>query len=264
MNYTGRNIWITGASSGIGKAVAIEISRAKAHLILSGRNIEALDDTAALCANNGSSTKLVPFDLADETSITDAAKAVLSEGIVPDCLYQFGGISQRSVVNETPLKNDRKIFEVNFFGTIALTKVLLPAMISNGGGHIAVTSSVVGKFGFPYRSAYSASKHALHGFFESLRAENSKDNIRVSVIIPGRIRTAISLNAIGKDGTSHGKMDEGQSKGMAPEKGAEIICRKLKNESKEILVGGKEVIMVYIRRFIPALYYYLSTKVKPL
>lgn len=264
MNFSGRNIWITGASSGIGKAVAIEISRAKAHLILSGRNTEALEDTATQCKKNGSSTQLVPFDLANEPSIIDAVRSVLSEEIIPDCLYQFGGISQRSVVNETPLNIDRKIFEVNFFGTVALTKAILPAMIINGGGHIAITSSIVGKFGFPYRSAYSASKHALHGFFESLRAENSKDNIRVSLIIPGRIHTAISINAIDKNGTSHGRMDEGQAKGMAAEKGAEIICRKLKNESKEILVGGREVIMVYIRKCIPALYYYLSTKVKPL
>jgi dehydrogenase/reductase SDR family member 7B len=137
-------------------------------------------------------------------------------------------------------------------------------MISNGGGHIAVTSSVVGKFGFPYRSAYSASKHALHGFFESLRAENTNKNIRVSIIVPGRIRTAISVNAINSRGTTHGKMDEAQSKGMSAERSASIICRKLKKEKKEILVGGKELLMVHIRRFIPQLYYFLSAKLKPL
>jgi short-subunit dehydrogenase len=137
-------------------------------------------------------------------------------------------------------------------------------MIENGGGQIAVTSSIVGKFGFPYRSAYSASKHALHGFFESLRAENKKNKISVSIIIPGRIKTNISVNALEKDGTAHGKMDEGQDKGKSAEATAKIICRKLKKERKEILVGGLDLMMVHIRRFFPRLYYYMSSRVKPL
>ena len=186
------------------------------------------------------------------------------EDVKVDCLLNFGGISQRSFVSETPLFVDRKIFEVNYFGTIVLTKAILPSMIKNGGGQIAVTSSIVGKFGFPYRSSYSASKHALHGFFESLRAENIKNNIRVSVIIPGRIKTNISLNAIDKDGNKHSKMDEGQDIGKSVTQSAKVICKKLQREKKEILVGGKELLMVHIRRFLPSLYYYLAPRVKPL
>lgn len=264
MNFAGKYIWVTGATSGIGKEVAVELSKAGAHMILSARNETSLEDTASICKEMGSSVLIVPFDLAAEEKVVGAAQEVLSQGIVPDCLLHFGGISQRSLTYETPLEVDRKIFEVNFFGTVALTKALLPAMIENGGGLIAVTSSVVGKFGFPYRSAYSASKHALHGFFESLRAENSSKNIRVSVIIPGRIRTAISVNALKKDGTTHGQMDEVLAQGMAPEKCARIIVRKLRKEHKEILVGGSEIFMVYIRRYIPRLYYFLASKLKPL
>lgn len=264
MQFSKKNIWITGASSGIGKAVALEISREGARLILSGRNEKALKEVARQCEKNGSTALVIPFDLGDETSVQEAAQKVLSENTRLDALYQFGGISQRSFVSETPLFVDRKIFEVNYFGTIALAKAVLPRMIKNGGGHIAVTSSIVGKFGFPYRSSYSASKQALHGFFESLRAENTGNNIRVSVIIPGRIKTNISVNAIDNKGKAHAKMDEGQDKGMAADATAKVICRKLKREKKEILVGGKEVIMVYIRRFFPSLYYYLSSKVKPL
>jgi len=264
MNFKGKTIWITGASSGIGKAVAIEISKDKAHLILSGRNEKALHEVAEVCLKNGSTAETFVFDLGDEASVNSAAQIVLSKTAQIDALYHFGGISQRSFVSETPLFVDRKIFEVNYFGTIALTKAVLPQMIKNGGGHIAVTSSIVGKFGFPYRSSYSASKHALHGFFESLQAENVNNNIRVSVIIPGRIKTNISVNAIDKDGKNHSKLDEGQDKGMSAEKSAEIICKKLKKEKKEILVGGKEVIMVHIRRFLPTLYYKLASKVKPL
>ena len=137
-------------------------------------------------------------------------------------------------------------------------------MIHNGGGQIGVTTSIVGKFGFPYRSSYAASKHALHGFFESLRAENISNKVMVSMIIPGRIKTNISVNALDKDGNIHNKMDEGQDKGMSVEKTARIIVKQLEKEKKEILVGGSELIMVHIRRFFPRLYYYLSTKVEPL
>lgn len=264
MDFIGKTIWITGASSGIGKAVAIELSVNSTHLILSGRKEEALNKVATICQENGSSVKVVPFDLSDEKSIEQAAKSVLDAETKVDCLFHFGGISQRSFVSETPLFVDRKIFEVNFFGTIALTKAVLPSMIKNGGGQIAVTSSIVGKFGFPYRSSYSASKHALHGFFESLRAENIKNNIRVSIIIPGRIKTNISVNAIDKEGNNHSKMDEGQDYGKSVDATAKVICKKLQREKKEILVGGKELLMVYIRRFLPSLYYYLASRVKPL
>ncbi len=263
-SFTNKTIWITGASSGIGKATALEISKEKAHLILSGRNESALLEIAADCKKNGSSVEIVPFDLGDENSVNSAAQTVLSKTGKIDALYQFGGISQRSFVSETPLFVDRKIFEVNYFGTIALAKAVLPVMIKNGGGHMAVTSSIVGKFGFPYRSSYAATKHALHGFFESLRAENVSNNIRVSVIIPGRIKTNISVNALNKDGQTHAKMDEGQDNGLSAEKSAKIICRRLKKEKKEILVGGNEVIMVHIRRFLPRLYYKMASKVKPL
>ncbi len=264
MDFTGKTIWITGASSGIGKAVAREISKNKAHLILSGRKEKALLEVAKFCEENGSITTIIPFDLNNSKSVESAGKEVLDEFPRIDCLYHFGGISQRSFVSETPLFVDRKIFEVNYFGTIALTKVVLPSMIRNGGGQIAVTSSIVGKFGFPYRSSYSASKHALHGFFESLRAENADNNVRVSIIIPGRIKTNISVNAINKEGKAHSKMDKGQDTGMSAEQSAKIICKKLKRERKEILFGGRETIMVHIRRFWPGFFYYMSSRVKPL
>jgi len=264
MDFTGKIVWITGASSGIGKGVAIELSNKKLHLILSGRKENALNEVAEICQNNGSTTRVVPFDLGDEISIVEAAKNVLEKEKIIHGLYHFGGISQRSFVSETPLSVDRKIFEVNFFGTIALTKAVLPQMIKNGGGQIGVTTSIVGKFGFPYRSSYSATKQALHGFFESLRAENTSNNIKVSMIIPGRIQTNISVNALDKEGNAHNKMDTGQDQGKSVSTTAKIIVKKLQRERKEILVGGSELIMVHIRRFFPRLYYYLSSRVKPL
>jgi dehydrogenase/reductase SDR family member 7B len=263
MRFDGKTIWITGASSGIGRAVALQLSKENTHLILSDINETGLKEVAVACEKNKCTTLVVPMDLSIEKSVEAAAHSVLDKRLKIDCLYQFAGISQRSLVSETPLFIDRKIFEINFFGAIALTKAILPEMIKNGGGQLAVTSSLVGKFGFPYRSSYSATKHALHGFFESLRSENKQHNIKVSIFIPGRVRTNISLNAITKDGSSHGKMDEGQDTGITPEKAAEIIFRGLKKEKKEILVGGKELIMIHIRRFLPRLYYYLSSRIKP-
>jgi short-subunit dehydrogenase len=264
MKFTGKTLWITGASSGIGRAVAIELSLKKCHLILSARKKEALEEVATICNSNGSTTSIVPFDLGDSDAMTRAVHTVLDIETAIDGLYHFGGISQRSYTNETPIDVDRKIFDINFFGTVELTKKILPSLIANGGGQIGVTSSIVGKFGFPYRSSYAATKHALHGFFESLRAENVSNNILVSMIIPGRIKTNISMNALDMDGNAHNKMDEGQDKGLSVEKTARIIVKKLEKEKKEILVGGNELIMVHIRRFFPGLYYYLSTKVQPL
>lgn len=264
MNFTEKTIWITGASSGIGKAVALKLSKENTKLILSDIDEKGLREVSDLCQANNSTTYLVPIDLSDEKSVKQAAQKVLDKKIKVDCLYQFAGISQRSFVSETPLEVDRKIFEINFFGALGLTKAILPEMIKNGGGQLAVTSSLVGKFGFPYRSSYSATKHALHGYFESLRAENKVNNIKVSIFIPGRVQTNISLNAIDKDGRTHGKMDEGQNSGITAEKAAKIICSGLKREKKEILVGGKELLMVHIRRFLPRLYYYMSTRIKPM
>jgi len=264
MKFTGKTLWITGASSGIGRAVAIELSLKKCHLILSSRKKEALEEVATICNSNGSTTSIVPFDLGDSDAMTEAVNTVLDLETAIDGLYHFGGISQRSYANETPIEVDRKIFDINFFGTVELTKKILPSLISNEGGQIGVTSSIVGKFGFPYRSSYAATKHALHGFFESLRAENVSNNILVSMIIPGRIKTNISMNALDKDGNAHNKMDEGQDKGLSVEKTARIIVKKLEKEKKEILVGGNELIMVHIRRFFPGLFYYFSTKVQPL
>lgn len=263
MNFNGKTIWITGASSGIAKAVALELSKKNTKLILSDINERGLEEVASECKKNDCTALIAPIDLGDEKSVESATQNVLKKESKIDCLYHFAGISQRALVSETPLFVDRKIFEVNYFGAIALTKAVLPLMIKNGGGHIAATSSIVGKFGFPYRSSYSASKQALHGFFESLRAENKQNNIMVSIIIPGRVKTNISLNAINKDGKTHGKMDEGQDSGITSEKAAQIICRNLKKHKKEILVGGKELMMVHIRRFLPRLYYYMSSRIKP-
>jgi dehydrogenase/reductase SDR family protein 7B len=263
MDFKGKTIWITGAASGMGKSVAVLLSTYQTHLILSDRDAAGLVATAAVVMQNGSKAFIEVLDMSNSSAIALTAEKVLQNQGRIDALYQFAGISQRSLVAETPIENDRRIMEINFFGVIALAKAVLPSMIENGGGQLAVTSSLVGKFGFPYRSVYSASKHALHGYFESLLAENSKYNIRVSILIPGRIQTNISRFALDREGKEYGKMDAGQANGITAEKAARQICRGLRKEKKEVHVGGKELLMLYIRRFIPALYYRLAVNLKP-
>lgn len=264
MNFTGKTFWITGAASGMGRSVSLELAKQSVKLILSDRDIEGLETTANEVIKLGSTARVVQLDMSDSTKITATARQIIDDGEKISGLYQFAGISQRSLVTETPLENDRKIMEINFFGVVALTKAILPHMIENGGGQLSGTSSLVGKFGFPYRSAYSSSKHALHGFFESLLAENSKYNIKVSMLIPGRVQTNISKFALNKDGNEHGKMDAGQANGISAEKAAKLIIKGLKKEKKEVWVGGSEMTMLHIRRFLPKLYYYMATRIKPM
>ena len=261
MNFDGKTFWITGASSGIGEGVAYELAKHRTRLILSGRNEEALARVADRCKTLGAATRIEAFDLTDYDKMQASVDSVLADGVKIDGLMNFGGISQRSLAVETPVEIDRKVMEINFFGTIAITKALLPHMIANGGGLIVVTSSVVGKYGITFRSAYSASKHALHGFFESLRAETAGKNIQITILEPGRIATNVSLNAITKTGEKYGIMDKGQAAGMSAEESARIILRAVRRGKKEVLYGGKAILLVHIRKWFPGLFYFLASRV---
>ena len=258
----GKVFWTTGASSGIGKSLAELVMLQDAKVVLSGRNKQALNAVAEQFEKS-ENVMILPFDLAKIDDANMLVEKIIAKFGRIDFLINNGGISQRSLVAETSVEVDRQVFEVNFFGNISLAKAILPLMIAQGGGHIAATSSVVGKFGFPLRSAYSASKHALHGFYESLRAENYKNNIKVSMIIPGRINTNISMNAITKDGSKHGDMDPGQANGMSAKNAANKILKGILNEKKEIVVGKIDVILIYFRRYFPSLFYYLAHKINP-
>jgi len=165
-------------------------------------------------------------------------------------------------VVDTRLEVDRRIMEVNFFGAVTLTKLILPSMLSRKSGHIVVISSVMGKLGTPYRTAYAASKHALHGFFDSLRAELWDQGIRVTMVCPGFVRTNISINALKGDGSTFGSIDAAQAAGMGPEDCAEKIVRAIEAERNEVYMGGKEILGVYLQRFVPDLFEKIIRKVK--
>jgi dehydrogenase/reductase SDR family protein 7B len=266
MNYKklfeGKIAWITGASSGIGEALVYEFVSRGATVIISSNDASGLERVKAACKAAKSEVICVPFDLSETASIEELVREQMKTTGRIDFLINIGGISQRARIDETPLWLDRKIFEINYFGTIAITKAVLPFMISQKSGHIVATSSISGRFGFPLRSAYSASKQALHGFFETLFLENKINNIRTSVLIPGRVRTNISYHALDKAGKEHGKMDEGLAKGISPEKAARIIIKGLIRNKREILVGGSELIMLYIRRIWPWLFFRIADKIQ--
>ncbi|HNY14199.1 MAG TPA: SDR family NAD(P)-dependent oxidoreductase [Bacteroidales bacterium] len=260
--FYNKRIWITGASSGIGEALVYELSERGAHLIISSNDIPGLERVKNACLAKSPDIRSVPFDLADTSAINSLVEKQLQDTGGIDFLFNIGGISQRARIEDTPLWLDRKIFEINYFGTIALTKAILPYMIQQKSGHIAATSSISGRFGFPLRSAYSASKQALHGFFETLYLENKENNIRTSVIIPGRVRTNISIHALDGEGREHGKMDSGQADGITPQKAVKQILKGIALNRREILVGGSELTMLYIRRIWPWLFFRIGDKIK--
>ena len=260
--FLGKIAWITGASSGIGESLVYEFVRRGAMVIASSNDPTGLERVKANCEENSKMVECIPFDLADTSDIDNLVKQQIVRCGRIDFLLNIGGISQRARIEETPLWLDKKIFEINYFGTIALTKAILPHMTKQKSGHVLATSSISGRFGFPLRSAYSASKQALHGFFETLYLENKKFNIRSTVIIPGRVRTSISFHALDGEGKEHGKMDDGLAKGISPEKAVKIIIKGITNNKREILVGKNELLLLHIRRYIPWLFFRIADKIK--
>lgn len=256
-------IWITGASSGIGEALAVEFAKQEARLILSARREDELKRVAALTKLPELDIMILPFDLSDTKNASGLTAQILNKFGRIDILINNGGYSQRSEAGETSIDIDRQLMEVNYFSYVALTKAVLPYMKCQKSGHIIAISSIAGKFGFYLRSSYSAAKHALHGFFDSLRLETEKQGIKTLIVCPGKIKTNVSLNAVTASGTAHNKMDESHEDAMSAEECAvQIISGILKNK-EEVYIGGKEILMVKIKRFFPKLFGKLIRKQSP-
>lgn len=262
MSIKKKTIWITGASSGIGEACAYLYARQGVNLILTATRAERLEEVRAECIRLGAQCTVLPYDLSDLNNIDQLTdKAMAAFGKI-DLAFLNAGISQRSKIVDTETIVDEKIMAVNFFAPVKMSKRLLPAMINQGGGTIAVTTSISGKFGFPLRSSYASSKFALYGFFETLHAEYYDQNIRVVMVCPGRVKTNISYNALESDGKKHGRMDDGQNSGISAENAAEKIVKAIEKQKPEVLVGGKELLMVHIKRFFPGLARKMVRKIK--
>lgn len=261
MKFRDQVIWITGASSGIGEHLAYAFAAEGAKLVLSSRNKEALDQVRSTCPKS-TDVLLLPLDVSAFDALPTKAQQVIDHFGRIDILINSAGISQRALIKDTDFSVDQRIMNVNYLGTVAATKAVLPFMLKQGSGHIVVISSVMGKMGVPWRSGYAASKHALHGYFEALRAELADDNVAVTILIPGYVQSQATVNALKGDGSKNMTVSEANRNGMHPARFAEKALKAIYNKRQEVSIGGKEVYAIYAKRFFPGFVSRMVKRVK--
>jgi short-subunit dehydrogenase len=262
-DFKNKRIWITGASSGIGKELALQLATLGASVIVSARNAEALEQLKTRMAFP-EKCYVLPLDLSQHEHFSDKVQEAIGAFGSIDLLINNAGLSQRSHVSETSMAVHRKLMEVNYFGTVGLTQEILPHFRKQGGGHIAVTSSLAGKFGFYERSAYAASKFALHGYFETLRLEEESNHIYVTLLCPGGIKTDISKHALDGSGKPFGKMSPLQENGMPADQCAKHMIDAIAAKKQEVIIGqGMERISVKMKGLWPAMFWKLIKGRKP-
>ncbi len=262
MLFNQKVVWITGASSGIGEALAYEFARQGARLVLSARRAEVLEQVKAKC-KNPQQHLVLPMDMTNISSLKELVLYVESQFGAVDLLINNAGVSQRSLVKDTLLDVDRALMEVDYFGPVALTKALLPYMLARQDGRLVAVSSIAGLVATPMRSTYAAAKHALRAFYDAMRAEVHNSGVRVSVVYPGFVKTAISLSALVGDGSTQNKMDDALDNGMSAEKFAQQVVLALAKGHDHIVIGGiKERFVVYVDRVSPVLRQWLMRHVK--
>lgn len=250
--FNNKPIWITGASSGIGKALARELSSRGAHVILSARSTDKLEAVKESLPHP-EKAEVVTLDMLDESAVQATATKISSKYPNLFMLINNAGRSQRSKVIDTEYTVYKDLMNLNYFSVVHLTKQILPTLYKNNSGHIITLSSVAGKLGAPYRSGYAASKHALHGFFDCLRSEAWHYGVIVTLICPGFVNTPIAHNAVAGDGKALGKSDPDNENGMSPEYVAKAICDAAEKKKEEVLLGGKELMGIKVKRFFPGL-----------
>lgn len=284
-SFRGKVVWITGASSGIGRALALAFAEKGAKLVLSARREAELKAVAAECAAAASTAatassttvesvaRVLPFDLAEDAAALQAkgAKAAALWGVEGvDILVNNGGISSRSAAEKTSLDVDQKVMAIDYLAPVALTKGVLPAMLARGektaaskkpwkeravggAGHVVVVSSVQGRLAIPFRTSYAAAKHALHGFFEALRPEVAARDVKVTLVCPGYVKTSLSLNAVTGSGKAYAKMDDSTAKGMEPAALADAILAAVATGEHELMAcDTKTKAAVIARTLLPA------------
>ena len=262
--FENKVVWITGASSGIGEALAVAFAAQGARLVLSARREEELNrvkDSLGLATDR---VLVLPMDVTDFESLAAKTQAVVAAFGQIDIMVHNAGVSQRARVEDTDLSVYQKLMDVNFFSIVALTKAVLPIMKKQKSGHFVMISSVAGKVGTIKRSGYNAAKHALIGFSDSLRAEVYDDNMFVTVVCPGYIKTNISVNALQGDGSPQNKIDLDFAKGLEPELLAKKVLNAIRNKTNELVVAGaKETAAVWLRRLWPNLLFGMVRRTPP-
>ncbi len=260
-NYQDKIVWITGASSGIGEALAYAFAKEGARLIISARRVDRLEQVKANCPFPEKVT-IVPLDVANYYHIQSVVDPVVQQFGRIDVLVNNAGVTQRAPVNEIKMEVVENIMNVNFFGQVAMTKAILPQMLKQKSGQICIISSVMGKIGLPNAATYAASKHALQGFFDSLRGEVWRDNITVTLICPGFVKTELPIHALKADGTSLGEKGKELVRGLDASTVAQRIIKALKSNKEEVNIGRYEPIAVYVKRFFPRLFSMLAKRIR--
>lgn len=251
--FSGKIVWITGASAGIGEALAKAAAREGAKLVLSARRVKELERVVKECNIRADDYLILPMDMIETDGYPTMAQKVYDHFGSIDYLFSNAGVTSRALAVETAMDVDREIMDINYFGSIAITKAVLPYMIKQNSGHLVVTSSVIGCFSTPMRSAYAASKHALHGFYNALREEVYDNKIKVTILCPGYIRTSISLNALTASGEKFNRMSKKQANGMDPDVFVKKVFKAVKKGRRQASIGGGELIGVYLYKFFPGL-----------
>ena len=264
MKFRDKIVWITGASSGIGEALANAFNKEGANLILSARRFAELERVKNNNLTGNGFVHLTNFDIGKFDEIKHAVDNIAKKFDHIDILINNAGVAQRAEIVDTNMEVYRKIMEVNFFGTVALTKAILPSMIEINSGHLVFIGSPAGIFSTPLRSGYSASKHAVHSFCDSLTSELANHNIDVTNVIPGPIRTNMSISSFTGDGKKYAIMDRFMDTGISPTKCAEKILNGISKKKNIIEIVNFEVRkMIFLKRYFPGIFARISKKLGP-
>ncbi|WP_165749606.1 SDR family oxidoreductase [Cellulophaga sp. Z1A5H] len=252
-------VWITGASSGIGEALTYTYANSGAKVIISARNTAGLAAVKQKCIHP-ENIYVLPLDLIKTEEFEFKTKEAWNAFGAIDILINNAGVSQRSLIIDTDLEVYKKLMDINYLGTVALSKTILPLFIQQKKGQFATVSSLMGKFSSPYRSGYCGVKHALHGFFDALRMEHEKDGIKVTLICPGFIQTDVAKNALVGDGSKNNTEDNATKNGLPVTMFAARMKKAIDKEKFEAYIGKKEILGIYVKRFFPKLLHKIVLK----
>ncbi|MGY0392586.1 SDR family oxidoreductase [Bizionia sp. KMM 8389] len=259
MNFKSKTIWITGASSGIGKALVELLAKQDCNLIISSRQLKDLELIKKSCPKPENIACLA-FNLADYEEMDDLVRQAYNFFNHIDILINNGGISQRSLIKDTSISVVKKLIEIDYLGPVALSKALLPYFIKQQSGHFVTVTSLMGKFASPYRSGYCGAKHALHGYFDALRLEHETDGVLVTLVCPGFVNTNIGRNALTGDGSLQHSQDDATEKGLPVSVFAKRMLKAIYKKKFEVYIGKKEILGVYLKRYFPKFLHWFTLR----
>lgn len=253
--FENKVVWITGASSGIGEALAYAFAGQNARLVLSARRADELERVKEGCGLAEGQVLLLPMDVSEHAQVGEQQRKVVEQFGPVDILINNAGLSHWSKIRDLSMEVLKQIMDVNFLGGAALTKAVLPQMLERKQGHIVVVSSILGKIVTPKQAAYNASKHAIQGFYDTLRAEVGGEGVKVLVVSPGAVNTNVAKNSLDKEGRPIGRSNKMIERGLDPGHVAAEVLRAIRKDKEEIiLAGGKEKFAILLKRFAPGLF----------